>query len=392
MKMGAPLFFLFSIYGVINTYLPILLSSLGYGPGEIGIFLGLFEASGLLFPIFISSRIDKRGNYGQILLLFGILMFAVMPLLLAVNTFWFTALVLIVYAVGFKGAIPVSDALVYRLLGSETEKYGRIRVFGSIGFVCITLFLQISKLVNPSVPSSIIFWLGLTSLLFSLSLVCIPGLLKRRPTETLIETENHSIIGIAEVKEESWLEKFPPVFWFGILLVFLGYLGLVPSQRFFSLYVREFLHLESYAGLWALASIVEIPFMFLSGWFIRKLGTGKIILISLAVIVLRNCLYAIFPSFQGAVAGQLCHSVGFGLFHPAAVIFVCKWVSRRNLAVGMTLYTSVAVGAANVLGNLAGGFVIESLGYLPLFYLFALPPLIGIGLLVSAAKRYKLFS
>ncbi len=47
MVLGIPLFFLFCVYGVVNTYLPVFISSMGYSVPEIGILMGCFEAAGL---------------------------------------------------------------------------------------------------------------------------------------------------------------------------------------------------------------------------------------------------------------------------------------------------------------------------------------------------------
>jgi PPP family 3-phenylpropionic acid transporter len=133
--------------------------------------------------------------------------------------------------------------------------------------------------------------------------------------------------------------------------------------------------------------MAEVPFMFLSGWFIRRFGTERILFVSLLAVILRNLVYAIFPTFGGAVAGQLFHSVCFGLFHPAAVVFVTQRAPKRLMAVGLTLYSSVAVGIASVLGNILGGIVIDSLGYRPLFVVFSVFPLIGIFLFIALRNR-----
>lgn len=129
--------------------------------------------------------------------------------------------------------------------------------------------------------------------------------------------------------------------------------------------------------------------MILSGKFIRKWGTERILLFSLFSISLRNIVYAVFPVFGGAVAGQLFHSVCFGLFHPAAVIFVSERTSKRLLVVGLTLYSSVSVGLAAVLGSILGGFVIDTLGYRALFFIFSSFPLIGIAIFLAYRKRLQ---
>jgi MFS transporter, PPP family, 3-phenylpropionic acid transporter len=389
--MGIPLFLLFAVYGVVNAYLPILLFDLGYSATMIGVLQGVFEAAGLLFPVFVSSKVDKKGNYGVIMILLGLLMVVVLPLLVLINDFWVTALALALFAIGYKGAVPVADALVSRRLGADTTNYGKIRVMGSIGFVCITLLLQFTRLVDASSPASIALWIGIPAVHFSLSVAVVPGILKSWPPKDASDTDDAKILvadtPVPATARAFSLADFPVSFWLGIFLIFLGFLGLTPSQRFFSLYVQEYLHLESYAGLWALGAMAEVPFMFLSGWFIRRFATEKILLLSLLAIIARNLVYAVFPTFAGAVAGQLFHSVCFGLFHPAAIIFITERVPKRLMAVGLTLYTSVSVGVASVLGNILGGLVIDSLGYRSLFIVFSAFPLIGIVVFVCFRKR-----
>lgn len=412
MILGLPLFFLFSVYGVVNAYLPVLLSSLGYSVSEIGLLLGFFEAAGLSIPIFISSRVDKRGNHGQTIIFLTLLMIIVMPPLVLFQNFFWSALFLGLLAVGFKGTVPLVDAMISRKMGSDNTNYGKIRVMGSIGFVFITLLLQFTRLVNPDSPASIASAIVVPALLVILSIIFIPGLLTLIPrsSDNPLKTEEPPVFNDSSsvtpmenpavmppikgfvhnvrslpVRYISSFKKLSPAFWFGILLIFLGFFGLTPSQRFFSLYVRDFLGLESYAGLWALSATAEIPFMFLSGYFIRKHGTEKLLVVSLAAITIRNLVYALFPTFGGAVAGQLFHSVCFGLFHPAAVVFISERVPPKYLAVGLTLYTSFSMGLASVIGNVIGGFVIEFYGYRILFTVFSFFPLIGI----AAFFRYR---
>lgn len=385
--MGLPLFLLFAVYGVVNAYLPILLFDLGYSATVIGILQGLFEVSGLIFPIFISSKVDRKGTYGQMMVILGVLMIAVLPPLVMLRNFWVTAVVLCSFAVGYKGIVPVADALVSRILGDNKTNYGKVRVLGSVGFVCSTLLLQFTQLVNPGSPSSIAACIAFPSLLFVLSIVCVPRLRSSYPPANPKATprandQGNVSSGSAIGRGVHKLRQFPASFWAGISLIFLGFLGMTPSQRFFSLYVQEYLHLESYSGLWALSAAAEVPFMFLSGWFIRKYGTEKIIVVSLLAVMVRNLVYAVFPTFAGAVAGQLFHSVCFGLFHPAAVVFVTERVPKHLMAVGMTLYTSVSVGLAAVLGNVAGGIIIDTLGYRMLFASFSVFPLVGVALFV----------
>lgn len=387
MSMGIPLFLLYAVYGVVNVYLPILLSDLGYSITLIGVLQGIFEAAGLVFPIIVSSRVDKKGNYGLAMILLALLMLVMLPPLVYIKSFWVTAVVLSLFAIGYKGAVPVSDALVSRNLGANNIAYGRVRVLGSIGFVFITLLLQFTPFLDSESPSSIGLWIAIPTVLFIISIVVIPGLLKKYPHVTSQNSVDLSFD--KHISTIDTLKEFPKSFWIGITLIFLGFLGMTPSQRFFSLYVQDYLHLESYAGLWALAAVAEVPFMFFSGKFIRRFGTEKLIAVSLIAITLRNLVYAVFPSFGGAIAGQLFHSICFGLFHPAAIVFIVQRAPKKYMAVGMTLYTCVSVGLASVVGNVMGGMLIDGIGYRSMFVFFSIFSLIG--LVLFRFLRHQLY-
>ncbi len=403
MVLGIPLFLIFGVYGVVNAYLPVMLSGLGYSVTEIGVLQGMFEAAGMAFPILVNARVDRRGNYVTVITLLALLMIVVLPPLVAFRSFWVTGLLLALLAVGFKGTVPLVDTLVSRSLGGNATDYGKVRVLGSIGFVCVTLLLQFTSVVDSTSASSIAVAIAVPCALFAASVPLVPRLFARislararrsgagtpvagaDPQPKADRGDSSTAVSIGSPR--AFVAAFPKSYWAGIALVFLGFFGMTPSQRFFSLYVRDYLGLESYAGLWALSAAAEVPFMFLSGRFIRKYGTKGILVFSLAAIGARNLVYAAIPTFGGAVIGQLFHSVCFGLFHPAAVVFIGERAPKRLLALALTMYSSVSVGIASVLGNVAGGFVIDRFGYRVLFVVFAAFPLAGVLALPAFSKR-----
>ncbi len=387
MILALPLFLLYAVYGMVNACLPLLLRSLGFTPASIGLLQGIFDAAGLAFPLFLSARVDRSGRYGRSLALCGLVMVISLPLLLRFPHFVIAAIVLSVFALGYKGAPPVADALLSRILGDRTDRYGSIRVIGTLGFVCMTLVLQFTSIVNTASNSSIVLWTIIPASAMALSVLLLPGLIKTRSSAGGSDQnsgENRTIENTSTMPRTggalrlsagtlALLKSFPVVFWGGIALVFLGFLGMTPSQRFFSLYVREFLGLESWAGLWALAAGAEMPLMLVSGLLIRRFGIKPLLAVSLAAVTLRNLVYAFIPTFGGAVLGQLLHSLCFGLFHPVAIALVIRHAPRHRLALGLTIYTAAAVGLASILGNVAGGFLIEFAGWKALFVLFSIP-------------------
>ncbi|MGL4985776.1 MAG: MFS transporter, partial [Treponemataceae bacterium] len=130
----------------MNAYLPLILKNMDYSVATIGILLAIFDFSGLFIAFLISSFAVKKSfqkrDYTIALLVFAFSM-VILPIPLILKTgFWFSALFLSLYSIGFKSIIPFSDTLINMVLGKKHMNYGKIRVAGSIGFVCMSLILH----------------------------------------------------------------------------------------------------------------------------------------------------------------------------------------------------------------------------------------------------------
>ena len=114
MQNEIPYILLSAVYGVINTYLPIVLAVRQFSKGEIGMLLAIIEITGLTIPFFITARLDKNGRYGLTMILLGFSMGIAIGALLWFRSFWITALCLSIFAIGSKGLVPILDSFTAR--------------------------------------------------------------------------------------------------------------------------------------------------------------------------------------------------------------------------------------------------------------------------------------
>ena len=368
-QRGFPYFLLFTIYAVITAYLPITLKAIGFSTAQVGILLGIIEIVGVCAPFFVMQWLDKTGRYGFMMCIFGVDMALLLLPLLRFHSFFVTGVCLGIFAVGFKGMVPVLDGFTTKALDQHNDQYGKIRALGSAGFVGMNLFLQLHPLISGKNPLSIIMSVSAGALLFVITLRWVPDLYDFG----LVQTDEKSNAGVYDRLD--LLTAFPQVFWEYLSLIFFAFLGLVPCQRFFSLYVEEYIKVEASAGLWALSAMAEIPMLIISGKLIQRFGKGLLLVLCLLSIIVRNCCYIFIPGIAGAVVGQLLHSISFGLFHPLSVL-LCVFHSHGNTVTAMTLFTA-ASGIAYVIGSMIGGYIIEYAGYPALFLLFSIFPAIG---------------
>ena len=352
-----------------------MLKTLRFSASEIGILLGIIEVAGACVPFLITPQLDRTGRYGTVMCIFGLDIALLLVPLLKFHSFFVTAASLAVFAVGFKGLVPVLDGFTAKALRTDGSQYGKIRALGSAGFVCTSIFLQFSPLISGRKPASMITGVGICAFLFVASLCLLPDLqaFVHSSPEKLADTPEHPSIA------------FSKPFWECLLLILLAFLGLVPCQRFFSLYVEEYIGIETSAGLWALSAMAEIPIMIISGKLIQRFGKERLLAVCLCSIVVRNCCYVGLHGISGAIAGQLLHSISFGLFYPLSVL-LCVSHSLGRTATAMTFFTAVN-GIANVIGSMTGGYIIEYAGYPALFLCFSVFPFIGIGLYFYMMRR-----
>jgi PPP family 3-phenylpropionic acid transporter len=361
---------LFCVYGVIPPYLSILVRNLGYRAPMVGILLAISESAGILGPFVFGHLADRRGTYKGCLVCSYMLTLAfVLPLVRFVHPV-LSAVFIALFAVGYRSAMSLTEAAATISLGKDGN-YGRIRVTGSIAFVCFLLFLQRTPVLRPNTPLHIALWIGMTSALAAMVIILTPSRsISRKPALDISAT------GHGPEHKNIWT----PVFILGLLCIALSRLAMTPVNSFLSLFVVEYMQWDAVGLMWALAGAAEIPFLYLSSHLIRRFGALPILAFTSAMVGVRLLLYAAFPFKAGVIIAQTLHSFCYGLFHPAAVAFISDSVPPERRAFGMTLYLSAGLGIPTFIGNFAGGFIVEHAGYRFLFGSFTIFAFLGAAL------------
>ncbi len=360
---------------------------MGYSSTLIGVLLSLLEISGIVVTFFISKFPEKSGKYGMWLLLFGVSL-ALLPFPLLLAPFPIMIIALLLYAIPTKAAVPISDSFINLRLGNRRDRYGMVRAFGSMGFVTMSLIMQ--YFVNSDTISLFesAVWMAVPGGLLCLSLIAIPRLLKPIVQEHASKDTKSEQKAIEQTKPTNFFTQFSPAYWLIILVLTFGNIGQFGPFKFFSLYVKEYLHSDSFSLLWAISVICEIPALFFSYKFIRRFGSKSLILFCVAMISVRSFIYVLFPTVEGAALGQVFHCFTFGLLHPASVVFIADEVKGKKNGVMAQAISSVgSAGLASVIGSFAGGIIIDRFGYPQLYIFFGIFPLIGLAIYYLFRKK-----
>ena len=337
----------------------------------------------------LTPIVSRKNNFIFILFVQGIFLTIIPFALFNVHGFLLTSVFIALYAIFYRWLVPVSDSLITSKLGDHQEKYGAIRVAGSVGFVVMALVMQKFCKVESISLAGMTLWLSVPAVLFIFA-VGAYGFYERlankkdgaqkseSASSSVLDSSSSSLKNSEENSLRSQkstfaiMKSFGLGFWLMIGVIFFEFFGMTPANNFLSMYVQEELKISSVGFLWAFNSICEIPFMFLSGFFIKKFGEKKLILICTVAVMVRNLLYAFVPNFYGAILGQMTHSLTYGLFFPCCIMFASRAAARDPKAtmIAFTIVNSLS-GLAAVIGASVGGIIIDLFSYRILFLVFA---------------------
>ncbi len=382
MQMTGVIFTLFTIYAVVNSHLSLLLREMGYSATLVGILMSVFEIAGVIVPLVVCPLVEKKKAFGSFLLLTAILMILIPIPLLKIWNPWITALCLCLFAVGYKASVPVSDSMTNALLGAHPERYGMVRASGSFSFVVMNLAMQAFYNIERDGLSILLWWMITPAVFYGISILLVPHIFKGEHF-VVVEEHNTELSESLQTSENSSSEPmssagFPPVYWLGLTLIFLAFFGLIPANRFLSMYIFEELHSNTTSLMWAISAAAEIPFMFFSYKFLKRFKSLSVIVFCSFVSGIRVLCYVAIPNMAGCIIGQLLNAFTYGLFHPACVLFASEYAPKDRKVLSLTLYSVFAVGLGYILGNVIGGVIIDHAGYKALFLSFGLIPIAAV--------------
>lgn len=363
LRFGLTYFMFFAIYGIASPYLQVILRRIGYSNVSVGMLLGLFELIGIAGPIVLARKADASGRFNPFLVASGAAIIAGTTLLVTLRSPLATVLSLGLISLGLKTPVPVLDTSLLKAIENDhvqrrkTPTYGALRSLGSIGFVLVTVAVQAIPGFDSSPPAVMAIGVACITLAYLSSLIWLP------------ETGRGHRAEKKTARTLSWIDS---TFLSGLAVIVLSRLAMAPIGSFFSLYLVESLEWHAIGAMSALGGVVEIPMMMLAWKFMKKRSPMQLVNIASAAIVARLLIYAIFPTRIGVIAGQLLHSLCYGLFQPAAVAFISLKTPPSERTTGMALLLGIGMGLPAFIGSAFGGLLLEATGYRWMFAIFSL--------------------
>jgi PPP family 3-phenylpropionic acid transporter len=270
----------------------------------------------------------------------------------ATTSFWGMLLVLALMSFFWSASMPLVEATTLSYLGKHSARYGRIRSWGSIGFIASVVGLGYAF---DYIAIAWLLWAGV---------VCELGILIFSRQIPDIERQAHHT-DHQPVKQIILQPRVIALF----SACFLMSVAHGPYYTFYSIYLVEHGYAKSaVGGLWALGVICEIGVFFIMPWLVRRLGFTRILVISFSAAIVRFVLigWGVDLLILLLIA-QVLHAATFGAYHAASVGLVHEFFQGRHQSKGQALFGSLTYGAGGMLGGLASGPIWQHYGATVLF-------------------------
>ncbi len=340
-------FFYFATLGVLVPYWGLYLKSVGFSAQDIGSLIALLMLTRIVAPLVWGWIADHRARRMSVVRMASFFTAVVFIGVFFGTHFWWLALVMLAFSFFWHASLPLVEVSTMNHLGGQPGAYGRVRLWGSIGFIISVAAL--GPLIEHHGP-----WWVLPSLLVLMSGIWLYSL-------SLPESEFKAHLEHPQPFLKTILR--PEVFAF-LLACFLMQVSHGPYYTFYSIFLHDQGYSESVIGLlWAFAVVCEIGVFLLMQRLLLRVALRPVLLASFFLAAVRWLLIGYFPQHLGVlILAQVLHAATFGSFHATAMQMVHRFFTGRQQHRGQAIYGSASFGIGGAVGSYYSGLTWESLG------------------------------
>ncbi len=342
----------FAHIGFFNPYLPLWLKDQGVGLFGISMLLSVQSGTRLFAPYGWGWLSDHTGQRVRLLRLGAVGAFLCSFGLWVNFGQWWLSLVLLLMFTHTSSMMSLSEAAMAHLVSQggefDARRYGRVRVWGSLGFMVTALLAGawFERFGIGHFPG----WTLVTLVALLGATFWLPDV--REPVSA--PHERMSIWPVLRQRVVQWL----------LASMFFHVLAHMSIYLFLSLYLDSLGYSKIPIGLiWAISVVVEVAWFVTQSQWLPRFGLGTWLVLCAAATVLRMGVTAVAGTgLLLLLLAQCLHAFTFAAHHTVCVALLSHHFPARLRARGQALYTVVAYGFPGVLAGLAGGALSASFG------------------------------
>ena len=336
LALGLFYLFYFAMIGVYVIFMPKVLKDIGYSAVEIGAIYTSAPLMRFLLPFVFKRWIKLTHTIFFISLVTTFLTTALF--FITIDSFWIFLLLNLLFGGAMGAVLPFVEIIAIEQIGKE--RYGKVRLWGSIGFSLIAFILG-NILSNYIMALSILLLMTLFTMLTGFILVNFDK--KSAKEENLELNRNFSL-------KKYW------AFWISIFLFQFSFGGF---YNFFTIYeTSNGISLDIVSYLWIFGVVCEIAMLMFQGVLLQRFNLLDLILISTFTGVIRWIIVAFYPTNLTLILlSQATHALTFALYYSASIAYVYRVYQQKRLA--QQFYLGIGFGLGGATGAIVSGVIYD---------------------------------
>lgn len=339
-RLSSFYFFNCAVLGAMLPYWGLYLQDLGYTATQIGSIGAILMATNIVAPNIWGWLADHTGR--RLLIIRSGTLLACLSFL---GVFFIDSFIELAFLIGccsfcWQGLNSQFEVITLGHLKGQTQRYGHIRLWGSVGFIvavsCLGAaldYISIRHLPKFLIGFLLLMWLSTLSV-----------------SEGKVPSHHESQQGLWQILKRRAV-------WGLLLAVGLLQLSHGAYYTFYSLYLDSYGYGRmATGGLWSLAVVAEVGMFLIMYKLIPRLGVRNILLLSLVVAVVRWWGIAYLAESLVALAlAQLLHAFTFPAIHTVMIELIRRHFGTQHQGQGQALYSSLCIGGGSALGAALSG-------------------------------------
>jgi len=356
-RLSVLMFVQFFIWGATGPIISLYLRDcLNFSGAQAGLVLGLAAVSAIVSPVIMTFLADRVISSERLLCLLNAAGGACMFVFSLQTEFYPALIIYIVYNVAMNPTVPLINAITFHHSPSGREKFGSIRVWGTVGWIAVAWFFSFVILrdggraaARAGSPLPLLLKISaITSFIMAAYSLTIPRGAGRQP-----------------VKRE-----FFPVGAFRIIrkpqvmaLSLIGAAGTV-VDRFYNVGAAPFLKQIGFSerDIMPTMSLGQLPEIFAMGalaLLLKRFGAKAVLIAGVALGVFRFAAFAARPPRALIYAAVCAHGLVYTFTMITVIICLDRFCGKSERAGVHQLFVVIQGGIGGFVGNYAAGLTAD---------------------------------
>lgn len=347
-RLSGYYFCYFAFIGAFSPYFGLYLQAHRFSAWEIAVLLSQMQLMRVVAPNVWGWLADHSGRRVGIVRLASVMSLVGFSLCFVADSFSAWLIAMAVLAFFWGAALPLVEAITLDHLTGAAERYSRVRLWGSVGFIAAVLA---TGWLLDSQSLDALLWI----LLALLGGIVVCAL--RLPEAPIHRHADAAGVPLASVLRQARVRAL-------LLACFAMSAAHGALYVFYSIYVADFGYSRTAVGaLWSLGVIAEIGVFLAMAQVMRRHSLRTILVVCFLAAALRFLMIGWGARhWPVLVAAQCLHGLSFGAYHAASIAAINAWFPRACQGRGQALYSSVSFGAGGLFGGILAGALWDSWG------------------------------